>query len=406
MDKQKREGTGGSHYSFAGKKRLESIFLFTTGKCNAKCSHCFYVDDSTQKTNDLSFEEIKKISQSAGEIKRLWLSGGEPTLRQEVPEIVEMFYNDNHITDVNIPSNGIKGDLLVSWLHRLTKSCPTLNFAVSISVDGFNESHNKQRGVDIFYNAIETLVKLEKEFADNAHVVCNIASIITKHNYTEMSDFLYWVYGRFNVCTHTAGAARGETREDGVKISTEKSIREFNDEIAPYLMLYAQRMGEGTKAKGLTTFIFAGLMRAMYNIEAANIEKPSCWGVNCTAGETTLVIDHDGAFRSCEMRPPVGRVQDYDCDIKKLMKSDAMKNEIKAIGHGYTANCWCSHACWLMASIVFSPLKMFKIVSKGFSEVKRLAKKNPVTVDEAGLTAIEAKYNLDIAKLKEIGVLR
>jgi hypothetical protein len=127
--------------------------------------------------------------------------------------------------------------------------------------------------------------------------------------------------------------------------------------------------------------------------------------VNCTAGETTLVIDYDGRFRSCEMREPIGRVQDYDCDIQKIIHGDAMKHEIAAIGHGYTANCWCTHACWLMASIVFSPLKMFTSVSKGYGEVKRMARRNPVTVDEAGLRALEEKYHLDQKKLKEIGVI-
>lgn len=56
---------------------------------------CFYAEDMDKKEKDLTFEEIKKISETAGQFNRLWVSGGEPTLREELPEIIEMFYKNN-----------------------------------------------------------------------------------------------------------------------------------------------------------------------------------------------------------------------------------------------------------------------------------------------------------------------
>jgi MoaA/NifB/PqqE/SkfB family radical SAM enzyme len=402
---EKRTGTGSSHYSLSGKKKLESVFFFTTGKCNSKCAHCFYAGDMTKKEADLTLDEAKKLSETAGDFNRLWLSGGEPTMREDTPDIVELFYKNCHIKDVNIPTNGIKGDLLITWITRLLKSCPGLNISIAVSLDGFEETHNKQRGGTHFYDALATLVKIEKIFSEDAHVVCNIPTCVTRFNFDEIVDLFYWIYGRFNVATQTIGAARGITREDGVKIATEKSMHELNDAIAPFLMLYGKRMGEGvsTLAAPITKFFFVGLMRSMYNAHADNIETPKCWGVDCTAGETTLVIDYDGRFRACEMREPVGKVQDYDCDIQKIMHSDAMKQEIAAIGGGYKAECWCSHSCWLLCSIVFHPLKMLARTTGGYKEVKKLSK--DININEAELCRLEEKYHLDRAKLKEIGVL-
>ncbi|GMO59130.1 MAG: hypothetical protein Ta2A_04910 [Treponemataceae bacterium] len=402
----KRSGTGSSHFLPSGKRKLESIFLFTTGNCNANCAHCFYSNDMATKEPDLTFDEIKKISETAGDINRLWLSGGEPTLREDLPEIIELFYKNNHTKDVNLPTNGIKGGTLIEWVKRLRTNCPTLNISVAISLDGFEATHNKQRGVPIFYNAIETLQKLENNFANDAHVVANVATCVTKYNYDEIVDLFSWIYGRFTVATHTTAAARGTTRVDDVKLATEKTQSAINDAIAPFLMAYAKRMGEGVSglARPITKFIFAGIMRAMYNAHAANLDRPQCWGVDCTAGETTLVIDHDGRFRACEMREPIGKVQDYDCDVQRIMFGDAMKKELETIGHGYKANCWCSHSCWLMASIVFSPLKMLSAVSKGYGEVKKLSK-GELRITETDLQVLEKKYKLDIAKLQEIGVV-
>jgi MoaA/NifB/PqqE/SkfB family radical SAM enzyme len=402
--KTKRKGS--SFNSLHSKRELESVFLFTTGKCNAKCAMCFYANDMAKKAEDLSFDEIRKLSESAGNFKRLWLSGGEPTLREDLPEIVEMFYKNNHITDLNFPTNAIKTDRLIEWITRWRKTCPECNISVSISLDGFGETHDAQRGITSFYRAAESLKKLDEHFRDDGHVLKNIATVITKYNVHEILDFVTWVYGRFNVSTHTIEAARGVTREDGVKVLTEKSLREIQDKIAPYYLLYAKRIGEGMNfiGRGLTEFFYVGLMRAMYNLRAKNLEKPSCWKMDCTAGETTLVIDYDGRFRSCELRPPIGNIKDFNCDVRAIMSSDVMRKEVEAIGHGYRANCWCTHGCWIMSSITFNPGKMISMLIGANRETKRLARLQPVQVDEARLRELEIKYHLDIDKLEQIGL--
>ena len=403
--KTKRKGS--SFNSMRSKRELETVILFTTGKCNAKCAMCFYTDEMAKKAEDLSFNEIKKISESAGEIKRMLLSGGEPTMREELPEIIEMFYKNNHITDLNIPTNGMKTERIIEWITRWRKSCPDLNVTVSVSFDGFGETHDKQRGVVSFYKAAETLKKLDDHFKDDGFVIRNIATIITKYNVEEIVDFVTWVYGRFIVSTHTIEAARGNTREAGVKILTEKSLIAIQDRIAPYYLLYAKRIGAGMNfiGRGLTKFFYVGLMRAMYNLRAKNVEKPTSWEMDCTAGETTLVVDYDGRFRACELRDPIGKVQDYNGDVKAIMSSEAMKKEIDAIGHGYKANCWCTHGCWMMTSITFNPGKMISMLIKANSETKKLNKQFPVVMGEDVLRQMEAKYKLDTEKLKQIGIL-
>jgi MoaA/NifB/PqqE/SkfB family radical SAM enzyme len=366
---------------------------------------CFYAGDMEQKAPDLTFEEIKKLSETAGQFNRLWLSGGEPTMREDLPEIIEMFYRNNHIKDINFPSNGIKSDLLIEWLKRIRKSCPDCNLSMSISLDGFGSTHDIQRGIPSFYHAAKALKLIDDNFRDDGRIIKNIATVITKYNVEEILDFVTWVYGRFNVSTHTIEAARGMTREDGVKVLTEESLREIQDAVAPYYMLYAARIGEGMSglARLITKYFYVGLMRAMYNIRASNLDKPTPWNMDCTAGETTLVLDYDGRFRSCELRPPLGTVQEYNYDVQAIMHSEAMKKEIETIGHGYKANCWCTHGCWIMSSITFNPGKMISLIHKSYRETKKLYK--PVRVDESVLRELEAKYKLDTQKLAEIGIV-
>jgi MoaA/NifB/PqqE/SkfB family radical SAM enzyme len=367
---------------------------------------CFYANDMEKKEQDLTFDEISKLSESAGEFNRLWLSGGEPTLRDELPEIIELFYKNNHIKDVNIPTNGLRGDRVVEWVKRLRNNCPDLNVTVSVSLDGFGNTHDTQRGVPgNFYKTLETLKKVDENFGHDGKVLKNIATVITRYNLEEIIDFMMWSFGRLNVLTHTVEAARGMTREDGVKILTEKSLVELQDKIVPFYAAYADRMAEGVTSfrKRVTRFFYLGLIRAMYNIRASNIDKPTPWGMDCTAGETTLVVDYDGRFRSCELREPLGNVKDYNCNVQEIMHGEAMKKEVVEVGHGYTANCWCTHGCWIMSSIVFNPGKMALKIYKGYRQTKKLSK--PLNLSEQLLTDLETKYSLDRNKLVQIGIV-
>lgn len=397
--------TKSSFRAMSTKRKLESVFLFVTGRCNAKCAMCFYAEEMDKKEKDLTFDEIKKISETAGEFNRLWISGGEPTLREDLPEIIEMFYRNNHIKDVNIPTNGLKPDRIVEWVTRLRKSCPDANFNVSLSLDGFGKTHDIQRGVPgNFYKALETLKKIDQHFRNDGKVLKNIATVITKYNIEEIQDFMLWVFARFHTSTHTIEAARGMTRDDGVKVLTELTLRKIQDDVAPIYSGYAERMVQDTTGfrKPITRFFYLGFIRTLYNVRASNIDEPTPWGMDCTAGETTLVIDYDGRFRACELREPLGNVKDYGCDISTVMSSDAMKQEIAAIGHGAKANCWCTHGCWITSSVVFNPKKMLGMVYKGYREMKKLNR--PLNFNDEMLRGMEEKYGLDREKLDALQV--
>ena len=402
MDKKR---TTSSFRAMSTERKLESIFLFVTGRCNAKCAMCFYAQEMDKKQPDLTFDEIKKISETAGQFNRLWISGGEPTLREDLPEILELFYKNNHIKDVNIPTNGLKPDRIVEWVKRFRQNCPDCNINVSLSLDGFGTTHDTQRGVPgNFYKALETLRKIQENFGDDGKVLKNIATVITKYNIDQIEDFMTWVYGRFRTSTHTIEAARGMTRDDGVKLLTESTLRKIQDDISPIYSAYADRMVADTTGlrKPITRFFYLGLIRTLYNVRASNIDHPTPWGMDCTAGETTLVIDYDGRFRACELREPLGNIKEYGCDISKVMNSEAMKQEIVAIGHGYKANCWCTHGCWITSSIIFNPRKMIRSVYKGYRETKRL--NHPLAINEQKLQTMEAKYHLDIERLRQLNI--
>ena len=45
--------TKSSFRTMSTNRKLESVFLFVTGRCNAKCKMCFYAEDMDKKENSL-----------------------------------------------------------------------------------------------------------------------------------------------------------------------------------------------------------------------------------------------------------------------------------------------------------------------------------------------------------------
>src|SRR6267378_6944326 len=87
-------------------KRLGTVILFVTSHCNAFCKTCFYHAELNQP-GDMTFDQIEKISRTMPAITDLWLSGGEPTLRRDVSEIIDVFVRQNGVNRIIIPTNAL-----------------------------------------------------------------------------------------------------------------------------------------------------------------------------------------------------------------------------------------------------------------------------------------------------------
>ena len=92
--------------TFRPEKRLKLVIFFITSVCNAKCRTCFYWEELNQR-GDLTWDEIQKLSGTMPHFTDLWLSGGEPMLRRELADILHLFYINNGIRWVNLPTNGL-----------------------------------------------------------------------------------------------------------------------------------------------------------------------------------------------------------------------------------------------------------------------------------------------------------
>lgn len=379
-------------------KRLESVFLFVTARCNSKCKTCFYAKE-THPGEDMTFEQIQRISETAPKFDKLWLAGGEPVLRDDLVDIVEMFYKNNDIRTMNFPTNGLLGDKIEAAVAEILERCPELSVHLNFSLDGLGDTHDKIRGVPgAFAKTTATMDQIEKRFLGHERLHRNVATVVIAENVDQCFDLGLYLFKRYRLATHYFEAVRGESRDPELERATREQLEELHEKLLPLYGAMADRLFGTLPPAGrpIAKSVFVGTTRELYKMQRDNLTGPHPWGMRCTAGETTFVIDHDGGIRSCELRPPIGNMADYSFDLRAALNSTAMLQEIDAIGGGDGANCWCTHTCWMLSSMKFSPRKIAWDVPRGYIEAHRKgsleSEIDPATID---LTELERRYEFE-----------
>ena len=89
--------------------KISYLIFNVTARCNAFCDFCWnwkrvsaagmYHEENPEKLpnrrDELSFEEIEKISLNLPDILLMNLCGGEPYIREDLSEIVNLFVKNN-----------------------------------------------------------------------------------------------------------------------------------------------------------------------------------------------------------------------------------------------------------------------------------------------------------------------
>lgn len=138
-----------------------TALIEVTRNCNLGCKFCF-ADSYGAKAEEPSLEEILSQYQSVLSISgtcNIQLSGGEPTVRNDLPEIIKMG-NELGFTFIQVNTNGIRlaeDENYVIALKRAGLSSVFLQF------DGINDNVYKQlRGRELFEKKVKAIENCKK----------------------------------------------------------------------------------------------------------------------------------------------------------------------------------------------------------------------------------------------------
>ena len=114
---------------------IEYLRISVTDRCNFRCVYCMpeHGLDWLPKSDILSYEEITSIVTQLAPLglRRLRITGGEPTIRPGLVSLIAMLRAVEGIEDISLSTNGVKlpemaGPMRAAGLDRVNMSCDSL----------------------------------------------------------------------------------------------------------------------------------------------------------------------------------------------------------------------------------------------------------------------------------------
>jgi MoaA/NifB/PqqE/SkfB family radical SAM enzyme len=283
-------------------------------------------------------------------------------LRDELAEIVATFVANNRIASLNLPTNGLLPERTFRAVDRILELCPDLTIDLNFSLDGLANTHDAIRGVpNNFVRTLDTIRQAERRYTGVRRLRRNVITVITRENYHEIVALGLHLLESADVDGQYFEVVRGQAPDPSLKNLTRESIANLHRRLMPVHRRYAQKLFAHLPApvRAFATMFYLGNLKFHFDLHERCLERPEPWPMPCTAGETSIVIDHNGRFRACEMRDAVGDLAEFDYDVGRALASPAMRGEVAAIP---LANCWCTHSCFIQDSSKFSPrVQLFEI---------------------------------------------
>ena len=168
-------------------RRIKSMRISITDKCNFRCTYCMPAEGLPwlKKAEILSYEEIERIVRVAVSIgiEQIRLTGGEPLVRRDVPDLVRSLRNIEGLHSLSITTNGI---LLKQQAAALAEA--GLN-RINVSMDSLvREKFAKLARRDQLARVLEGLEELEKY--PSVHPIKVNAVAIRDFSEEEVLDFV------------------------------------------------------------------------------------------------------------------------------------------------------------------------------------------------------------------------
>lgn len=142
-------------------RRIKNMRISITDKCNFRCTYCMPAEGLPwlKKAEILTYEEIVRISRIAVGIgiEQIRLTGGEPLVRRDVPELVHQLHQIEGLHSLSLTTNGV---LLKQQAKALAEAGLT---RINVSLDSLSrEKFCQLTRRDQLDHVLEGLEELEK----------------------------------------------------------------------------------------------------------------------------------------------------------------------------------------------------------------------------------------------------
>ncbi len=304
-----------------------------TERCNLRCTHCY---QEGYAAKELSFNELLDVLEQFKDLLAFWrnqnegkplkghitITGGEPFVRKDFFDLLEVFYQDRDLFSFAILSNGTFINSEIS--NRLREFNPAF---VQVSIEGTKPTHDDIRGKGSYEKTISAIRFLVKE---------NIRTLIsfTAHrgNYKEFPDV-----ARLGRRLKVSRVWADRLIPHGSGANLQETILSPKETLSFFKLMEIEQKKASRAWFGKTEI---AMNRALQFLVAGG--KP----YHCTAGDTLLTVQSNGDLYPCR-RMPIKTGNLLETTLRKLYYSSNLLNNLRDKNKINTscAKCFYSQLC-------------------------------------------------------------
>lgn len=330
------------------------LTYFVTGRCNASCPQCFYAAHNTAEhaSDELTLDEVESFTKRLGRLPVLLLSGGEPTLREDLPALIRAFHRNAETRYVTLPTNGLLPETTERIASEVMETCPGMKLVFQLAVDEIGERHDRLRGTaGAFSKLMETFERLrasQERFPDLGVAFCLTFSALNQDRvpaiFEELAARTAWPELRILL-------ARGDARNPD---TTRWDIDKFERSVDA--MFETIRRLEPRPS--LSRSVFLARQRASERAIIATVREGRAQA-SCLAGRVNAVLDERGNVYPCELLgTPMGNIRESGYSLEALFTSKEAEDVRQEIRR---TRCHCTHETNVITNISFVPSKWLGI---------------------------------------------
>jgi radical SAM protein with 4Fe4S-binding SPASM domain len=348
---------------FRGRELLHPQYLifFVTSQCVGRCRHCFYWEHINQKEDRLTIAEIESVAKSMGSLLQVTFTGGEPFLRDDFPEIVEIFHRVNQVYHLGIATSGYLPDKVAAGVRQILERCPGANLTVGLPIEGPKELNDEIRGREDFFNrtvsCLESLKALKKTWPRLTTLIDITASGFNAGRLIETYEL---VRDTLRPDAINLILTRGNPREAEAKTLDVAEVER--------LLTLMETDARAGRVAGYS--FFSKLLHAkdlVLRRMALDIYRKETCDLPCAAGRIAGVLMPEGDVYPCELwHEPIGNVRESGLSMPAVWTSEKAQ---KARSQILDTRCACFHQCFLSNTIFFN-LKAWPGIVKEWAKIR------------------------------------
>ena len=320
--------------------------------CNLNCKYC---GAECFKNNEYlsEMEYMKIIYNFSGIIDEVDLMGGEPLVTKNIRFILKQLYAEN--IKINIITNGqevkVLKESIVGDGIKINK--------LMVSLDGFQEENDANRGTGSYEKAI-TFLKELIEIRDNTNLLntVGVSTVLTKDNHESILQFLEYMLNEIKVDNVLVTPVRliGKAKKcKNIKLEPQKELATMI-EISKYIF---KNKLENNVYLDMETPLLAEFLVKESGTKYQLLPK------RCEASENTFYVDSVGNMYPCRNEKckidlkKDSLIDKYDTFLEFVKKKNKLKE--KKCACIYKKDC---NVCQLASDIELEENEICKLIDK------------------------------------------